>query len=275
MGCISRAVLVIILFVLRLSSVKNAASCEETAQNISTDSEKSHHRDNVLIKAIAVLGSFLTDMNKPHSKDIPTEVLNLVDNLISEISRIDVANALHHFRVLALRHIMIAKKELMEIAQSADSQVNKTVATMPRTTILKKNQHLINPDRLIKIVLHIMDGLINMTAIELRNCCNVTMKSNISLCQSYQSLVVTGSGYMDEMARLLDEIKFCLENPNSNKKYKTRCANLASNEVTNLIEDFDQLMQIFKKLLRIRLLYSKCCILFVLVDVNEQNKNVM
>lgn len=263
MGCLSRAIQLIILVGL-MASVKNTAVYEDDVRKISNEYEKWHKSGNVIIKLIALMVEPITYMQKGPDNDSLVRIFNLFGDVISELAEVGEVNVSESFRSV-LRNIENVKKIFSSVPQNIELACNIVNKSRFDQTVDSKQwkTKVTDKKRIYKSTCHVVDDLIYMGIVQLHNCCNITITPIISLCQSFRTLLANGSGYMANMAHILNRINICLENKSFYLEYTARCFHFVYNEINNIIRKFI-------RLLNIQILYSKCCISLALVEKSEK-----
>lgn len=283
MSCELRALLLIILFTQLLSAVKITAHNEDAVRKVPNEYTKWPQDDSLLDKIIRIIVEPLTAMEKGPDNNVILRVFSLFGDVLTELAQALELNVTQSFRQFVLQNIERAKSELTSVAKNIDwasqvvndSLIDRTYDANQWQTKVSGKQRLADKRRLYRSACHILDDLIALSSVQLHKCCNVTMKPAISFCRSFRILLANGSSYMANMARVLNRLNFCLENNSSHFEYTTRCLDFVNNEISNLIEGFDNLISKLLRLLHLKILYSKCCISLALVEDTVYNKNVI
>lgn len=252
-------------------------------KQVPNEYEKYRRDDSLLDKLLRIITEPITATEKGADNDFIFRVFSVFGDVITELVQALELNVTQSIRQLVLRNIESAKAELASAAKNiewASQVVNSSLIDRPHDAHqwhrkVSDKQRLVDKLRLYGSVCHLLDDLIALSSIQLRKCCDVTVKPVITFCRSFRILLANGSSYMANVASVLNRLNFCLENNSSHLEYTTRCLDFLNNEISNLIQGFENLISKLLKLLHLKILYSKCCISLALVEDMEYNKNAV
>lgn len=245
MVCSWKTVLPLIL-ILRFSFAKTIVLNERAVQNKLIDNKnvpETKNKDGVDIK------------------EFTRNIFNAFWNIIFKAyhdGEIDV----QYFRSIAISCILLIKSEFADIVESV-----KSAYQLINKSNCEESKLLSNITRPYNDVCKAVEDLINMSTAELQNCCNITIKPLIFLCRNIRSLLKSGAGYIADIAQKLSQIQLCFENSIMSPEKTMQCLDSTIDELINLIQSLNQVIRKFDKLMQVKILYSKCCISLVIVDV--------
>lgn len=196
-------------------------------------------------------------------KEFTRNIFNAFWNIIFEayhVGEIDI----QYFRSIAISCILLIKSEFADIVESI-----KSAYQLINKSNCEESKLLSNITRPYNDVCKAVEALINMSTAELQSCCNITIKPLIFLCRNIRSLLISGAGYIADIAQKLNQIQLCFENSIMSPEETMQCLNSTIDELINLIQSLNQVIHKFDKLMRVKILYSKCCISLVIVDVQN------
>lgn len=246
MVCIWKTVLLLIL-ILRFSFAKTIAQNERVVQN-----------------------KLINIKNLPETKHDGADIKEFTRNIFNDFWNI-IYKAYHdgeidiqYFRSIAISFILLIKSESADIVESI-----KSAYQLINESNCEESKLLSNITRPYNDVCKAVEALVNMSTAELQNCCNITIKPLIFLCRNIQSLLISGAGYIADIVQKLNQIQLCFENSITSPEETMQCLNSTIDELINLIQSLNQVISTFDKLMRVKILYSKCCISLVIVDVQN------
>lgn len=246
MVCIWKTVLPLIL-ILRFSLAKTIAQNERVVQN-----------------------KLINIKNLPETKHDGADIKEFTRNIFNDFWNI-IYKAYHdgeidiqYFRSIAISFILLIKSESADIVESI-----KSAYQLINESNCEESKLLSNITRPYNDVCKAVEALVNMSTAELQNCCNITIKPLIFLCRNIRSLLISGAGYIADIVQKLNQIQHCFENSIMSPEETMQCLNSTIDELINLIQSLNQVISTFDKLMRVKILYSKCCISLVIVDVQN------
>lgn len=246
MVCIWKTVLPLIL-ILRFSLAKTIAQNDRVVQN-----------------------KLINIKNLPETKHDGADIKEFTRNIFNDFWNI-IYKAYHdgeidiqYFRSIAISFILLIKSESADIVESI-----KSAYQLINESNCEESKLLSNITRPYNDVCKAVEALVNMSTAELQNCCNITIKPLIFLCRNIRSLLISGAGYIADIVQKLNQIQLCFENSITSPEETMQCLNSTIDELINLIQSLSQVISTFDKLMRVKILYSKCCISLVIVDVQN------
>lgn len=246
MVCIWKTVLPLIL-ILRFSFAKTIAQNERVVHN-----------------------KLINIKNLPETKHDGADIKEFTRNIFNDFWNI-IYKAYHdgeidiqYFRSIAISFILLIKSESADIVESI-----KSAYQLINESNCEESKLLSNITRPYNDVCKAVEALVNMSTAELQNCCNITIKPLIFLCRNIRSLLISGAGYIADIVQKLNQIQLCFENSIMSPEETMQCLNSTIDELINLIQSLNQVISTFDKLMRVKILYSKCCISLVIVDVQN------
>lgn len=256
MVCIWKTVLPIIL-VLRFSFEKTIPHNEHAVQSKLIDNE------NLPDTSTSIEPESIPKFEHADSKEFTRHIFNIFWNIIIKayhVGEIDV----QYFRSTAYSLITLAKSELADVVESV-----KSAYQLINKSHFERGKLFKNITRPYDGACQAMEALINLSTTELQSCCNITIKPLIFLCRNIRSLLISSAGYMADIAGKLNQLHHCFENSIMSPDQTMQCINSTFEEIINLFQNLSELIRKFDKLMHVKILYSRCCISLVIVDVQN------
>lgn len=256
MVCIWKIVLPIIL-ALRFSFGKTIAHNDHAVQSKLIDNE------NLPNTSKSIETESILKLDGADSQEFSRHIFNIFWNLVLKAYNVGEFDV-QYFRSTALSFIMLAKSELADIVESI-----KSVFESINKSNFEKDKLFNNITRPYDGACQAIEALINLSTSELQSCCNITIKPLIFLCRNLRSLLISSADNLADIAWKFNQIQHCFENSIMSPEQTMQCLNSTFEELINLFQSFSKVIRKFDKLMHVKILYSRCCISLVIVDVQN------